>query len=471
MKAWGRVLAVAGCAALGLPLCAFLSQPAADPEVDFIVTAAPEYVPLAELHGRERFPRGAQLLLVHGSQAQPLVSGFAATADASVSFDASTVLFAGKKTANDPWQIWELTFKSGWVREVISTGADAERPFYLPGGRMIWAQRTLHGFQIQTARDGDLHPEVLNPTAGPGVLPLSYTRTNAFPTAVLADGRILFESGYPLGEGALPEIYLMYADGSGVESYRCDHGRARWGASQLSSGDVVFTHGASLSRFTSALAHESSVAAPPAEYAGGIVETASGAWLVSARKPGETHYAIYSWKSGTSSLQTVRAQRGNNLVDAVLVAPRTPPRRFPSGLHPWNYANLLALDSRISLEGPLQRPAASIRLETLNANGQVNVNSSAPIALDGSFFVKVPADQPIRFALLDRNGAVLRREHGWFWIREGEQRICVGCHAGPARSPENRVPEVLLHTTTPVDLASPMLHASAQSATPGGNSR
>ena len=71
---------------------------------------------------------------------------------------------------------------------------------------------------------------------------------------------------------------------------------------------------------------------------------------------------------------------------------------------------------------------------------------------DGSFFVKAPADKPIRFSLLDEKGAVLRQEHGWFWIRRGEQRICVGCHTGPERGSENRVPAVLLRTTTPVDL-------------------
>jgi hypothetical protein len=44
---------------------------------DFIVTAAPAYVPLAELRGQERFPKGAQLLLVHAGKAEPLLTGFA----------------------------------------------------------------------------------------------------------------------------------------------------------------------------------------------------------------------------------------------------------------------------------------------------------------------------------------------------------------------------------------------------------
>lgn len=472
MKGRARVLAMAGCAAWMLPLYAFAPQAAEKAGLDFIVTAAPVYKPLAELRGGERFPRGAQLLRVRDGKAEALVSGFAATADADVSFDAETVLFAGKRAAGDPWQIWELTLKDGSVRRVIATDGDAERPFYLPGGRMVWAQHKDFGFEIDSAEDG--HPPAvpfLNPTAGPGVLPLTYMRVSAFPADVVADGRILFESGFPLGKGATPELYLVYADGSGVESYRCDHGRARWGGAQLASGDVVFTHGSSLAKFTSALAHETPVAAPAAEYAGAIAEMPSGAWLMGARKGGAAHYAIEERKPGAATLVTVLERRGEDLVEPVLMAPRTPPRRFPSGLHPWNYGNLLALDARISLAGDWQRAPASVRLETLDAQGRVVENGAAPVASDGSFFVQAPGDRPVRFLLLDRQGAVLRREQGWFWLRGGEQRACVGCHAGPARSPENRVPEVLLQTTTPADLTGTRMHAPAQSLAQGGTSR
>jgi len=472
MRVWAKGFVAAGCVALLAPLCAFAPSATGKVAADVIVTAAPVYAPLAELHGRERFPHGAQLLLVHDGNAEPLVAGFAETADADVSFDAKRVLFAGKRAAGDPWQIWELTLKDRSVRKVIDTATDAERPFYLPGGRMVWAQRTANGFQIESAEDG--HPPkipFLNPTAGPGVLPLTYVRADAFPTAILADGRILFDSGFPLGEGSTPELYLVYADGSGVEAYRCDHGRARWGGSQLASGDVVFTQGRSLARFTTSLAHEVPVAAPRADYAGAIADTASGAWLMSARTAAEPNFAIHLWKPGSRRLETVLAERGENLLEPVLVAPRVKPRRFPSGLHPWNYANLLVLDSRLSLEGDLRQAPASVRLESLDAKGHVVVNGTAPVASDGSFFVKVPGDRPIRFLLLDRRGAVVRREHGWFWSRGGEQRICVGCHTGPARSPENRVPGVLLQTTTPVDLTGTALHASTQNTSPGGKSK
>jgi hypothetical protein len=149
----------------------------------------------------------------------------------------------------------------------------------------------------------------------------------------------------------------------------------------------------------------------------------------------------------------VLAESGENLVEPVVVAPRPRPRRHPSGLHDWSYANLLALDARQSREGDLRATPASVQLETIDAAGHAVAIGTAQVEPDGSFFVKTPADKPIRFALLDKKGVVLRQERGWFWIRRGEQRICVGCHTGPERASENRVPAVLLRTTTPVDLS------------------
>ena len=160
----------------------------------------------------------------------------------------------------------------------------------------------------------------------------------------------------------------------------------------------------------------------------------------------------------------VLAQAGENLVDPVVVAAHDRPRRHPSALHDWDYANLLALDSRISRDGALTVAPVSVRLEVQDASGDAVSMGSAPVESDGSFFVKTPADRAIRFALLDAKGQVIRQEHGWFWIRRGEQRYCVGCHAGPEHAPENRVPQVLLRTTTPVDLTG-----APQSTQKGGN--
>ena len=423
-------------------LCGFSADTPGVSSVPIVVTEAPAYDPLAALKGADRFPRGAHLLMVRDGKAEPLLTDFAASADANVSFDAKRVLFSGKKAETDCWQIWELTLADRSVRQVTTGAFEAVRPFYLPGGRLVYARRGEKGFQL-----------VATGTDGKNESPLTYMPANAIPADVLADGRILFQAGYPLGLGSTPELFLVYSDGSGVESYRCDHGLTRWGGHQLASGDVVFTHGASLGRFTSPLAHEAHIAAPRAEYAGDIIEMPSGAWLVSSRPSAAAPYALNEWDRSNVRVMTVTLSHdGENLVEPVLLAARERPKQHPSALHDWNYANLLALDARLSRDGSLKAAPAQVRLETQDAAGRVVGTGTAPVESDGSFFVKVPADQPIRFVLLDDKGAALRQEHGWFWIRRGEQRVCVGCHTGPERAAENNVPAVLLRSTTPTDL-------------------
>jgi hypothetical protein len=464
-----RVLLAAACCGLLMVTCGFAPSSSQSASQDVIVTAAPVYDALAALRGGERFPKGAKLLLIHDGKPEALIPDFAASADASISFEGDKVLFAGKKSIDVPWQIWELTLADHKVRQVVTPSGDAIRPLYLPGWRFVYAQRTPQGFQLQSARlmDSKALEQIEGPETKP-VLPLSYINGSAIPSDVLADGRILFESEFPLGEGKTPELFLVYSDGSGVESYRCDHPAkatdARWAGRQLTSGDVVFTHGNSLARFSSPLAHEERVIAPRGEYAGSIAETASGEWLVSNRASASADYALKLWKPGSTVLHTVLAENGSNLIDPVIVAPRNRPRRHPSALHDWDYANILALDARISRDGSLSGTPATVRFETQDAAGQPVSMGTAPVEADGSFFVKAPADRAIRFVLLDAKGSVLRQEHGWFWSRAGEQRYCVGCHAGPEHAPSNRVPQVLLRTTTPVDLTG-----ASQPMQKGGN--
>lgn len=421
-------------------------------EVPVIFTFAPEYESLAALRGQERFPQGAHLMLLRASKPEPLTPSLAASADASVSFDGKTVLFAGKKNTGDPWAIWEVAAEGGEPRLVLAGKTDLIRPLWMPDQRMVYARREADGFALEAAG-----------LDGSGAVRLTYLPGNFVPDDVLRDGRVLFESEFPLGAGATPEMFLVYADGSGVESVRCDHadalgtGRAHGRQISLDSGiaddgDIVFTHGPRLARFTSARAEEVSVGAPAGEYAGDVAELPDGRWLVAVRRPGEKHFGLAAWKPGAAAATVVAQDGSRDLIEPVVVAPRAIPNRHPSALHDWSYGNLLALDARQSRSGVMNEAPTAVRAETLNADGRVVALGTAPVEQDGSFFVQAAGDRPLRFILLDAAGHTLREEHGWFWVRRGEQRICVGCHTGPERAPENRVPQVLLRTTTPVDL-------------------
>jgi hypothetical protein len=425
--------------------------------VPVIFTAAPVYASLAALHGEERFPQGAQLMVLRGGRTEPLVAGFAASTDANVSFDGKTVLFSGKKNAGDKWGIWDVAVEGGTPKLVLAGAMDLIRPLWMAEGRFVYARRAAGGFALETAG-----------LDGAGPLKLSYLPGNFVPDDVLRDGRVLFESGFPLGAGATPEMFLVYADGSGVESVRCDHAagsaQGREHGRQLLSGDIVFTHGTRLARFTSALADEAAVTAPAGALAGDVAEMPDGRWLLSMKKAKATHYALEAWRPGAPATTTLAKDVNRDLVEPVVVAPRATPNRHPSGLHDWKTGNLLALNAGLTRSGPLSTAPASVRVETLGADGRVVALGTSPVEADGSFFVQAAGDRPIRFVLLDAAGKTIRAEQGWIWVRGGEQRICVGCHTGPERAPDNRVPRVLLRTTTPADMTG-----AAGSAVGGGH--
>jgi hypothetical protein len=426
-------------------LLLFASLPAAktrsSAEPSLIYTVTPHYEVMAWLKGGDRFPAGTKLVLKTDKGSRALIPEFFASADASVSFDGTKILFSGRKTASDPWQIWELSLGGGEPRRV-GLCVDCVRPFYLPDDRVVYAHKMDGRFQVEAASTGGGEPLLLTHVPG-----------NALPTDVLRDGRILFESAFPLGDGAKPELYTVYSDGSGIESYRCDHGSTRHSGKQIASGDILFAKDEGLSRFTSALAREVQVAGFRGEFTGDVVESSAGEWIVSRRTDAKPQYSLQVGDLRAGALRPLVAEAGSDVVQPILIAPRTIPNRHPSALHDWHGANLLCLNAYTSKLKLQPGEIKAVQVYAL-ANDKPLLLGRAEVEKDGSFFLHVPSDQPLQMELLDASGKTLQREHGWFWMRRGEQRVCVGCHAGPERAPENAVPEVLLKSTDPTDLTT-----------------
>jgi Hydrazine synthase alpha subunit middle domain len=445
-------------AGLLLPCTLFFprTQVKASPATDspsLLYTVVKHYEPLAWMRAADRFQSGAAIFVRDAEGKHPLVPHFAASADPAISFDGQRVLFAGKRTAEASWQIWEIALAGGEPHRITSGEEDCIRPLYLPESRVVYA-RKIDGRFVVEALDLD----------GSKPLALTYGPANYLPSDVLRDGRILFEAAYPLGADRAPEIYTVYSDGSGVESYRCDHGAARHSAKQVSSGDIVFASARGLARFTSAKAHEVLVPAPAGEYAGGVAETETGDWLLPWRSEAKAPYQLMRWTPGSAALRLAVSEPDADAVQPVLVNEHVVPNRHPSGLHDWPNANLLCLNAYTSKYPFVPGSIHSVRIYTRDGDGDPKLLGTAPVERDGSFFVQIPTEQPLQVELLDAVGKSLKRESGFFWMRRGEQRGCVGCHAGPETSPENAVPMTLLKSTTPADLTGAIVRSAS-----GGN--
>ena len=423
---------------LGLPVGA-AALPGA-----FLYTEAPRYDVHAMLHGGDRFPAGAAVKVFSNGASRLLAPTLAVSADAALSPDAQSVLIAGKQSAGQPWQVWEVPLAGGPPRQVTSGSDDCIRPFYAAEGKFIYARKTPQGFQIEIA-----------PLRGGNPLRLTWLAGDFLPDGIMRDGRVLFEAAFPSAPSAVRDLYTVYTDGSGVETRRCDHGPDRHSAAELATGDLIFQTGDGLARFSSARAGQLELALPKGQYVGPVAEVEGGDWLAAYRAGAEAAYWICRFPPRQAA-QPVKVV-GPNAFQPVPVGIRPVPPYHPSGLGNREGANLLCLNSYLSKTQQIPKNSvAEVRVWSQNRQGVAVVLGKAPVESDGSFYVQTPSEAPLRFELLDRGGKTVAAEKGWFWARKGEQRVCVGCHAGPERAPENAVPQVLLRTQKPVPMLKPV---------------
>jgi hypothetical protein len=78
----------------------------------------------------------------------------------------------------------------------------------------------------------------------------------------------------------------------------------------------------------------------------------------------------------------------------------------------------------------------------------------AEVLADGSFHLEVPANLPLELQALDADGLALRT-CSWIWVKNNENRGCIGCHEDGELSPENRFADALslegIRLTAPVN--------------------
>jgi Hydrazine synthase alpha subunit middle domain len=431
----------------------------------------------------DRFPQGSRILLLPAKQQRPstpinLTVNFFAAADPEVSFDATKILFSAKKSAGDPWQIWEMNADGSSQRQVTQCPHDCQRAAYLPGDEIVLTYSERLGSETLL----NLAVTKLN---GESFHPITFGRANFWLETVLRDGRVLATASWP--PSAHPAVatsrtlYTLRPDGAALDSLRCDHQHpaTRREAAELTDGTIIFVAPAysrhskitdvptrlALTEIRPASLREAPVKATlgiyqfPAQLSPDTLILSYSQW--SAKGVAVPQPALYTFNRKTNSLGP-RIYHDPHFanVQAVPVLAHAIPKKF------WSILNLdsktgsfISLNSASSADEPSGHIAAAIsrvRVFALDeSSGQSeHALGEAPVEKDGSFFVEVPANQPVRFELLDAKGQVLRAEHSYIWARPGEQRGCAGCHSSKAVAPENRWPLTLKRFDTPTALIS-----------------
>jgi hypothetical protein len=420
--------------------------------------------------GETRFPQGSRLVrLAPGPKPQPVVNltpEFFAAADPYVSFDGARALFAAQEHSGERWQIWEMSADGSGKRQLTRLSGDCLRPVYLAREGIVFtfvsAESGHSASQVYVAKlDGsEAHPI----TFGPGDFQVE---------TVLKDGRVLVSASSPLVQGAKDsgELYTLRHDGTGLASFRCDHEHPalRGQATELDDGSIVFVKstrsaggvGGELAAIRRGALHNSSLS--PLQAISWSPRPLEARKLVVARKnpaPGANpeRFDLYAFDSASGQFgELIYGDPKLSSIQAVPVAAHPVPRWYWSTLNPKAKAGyFICLDSTLSADAPQGRisaPIARVRVLILeSATNRERTLGEAPVEKDGSFYLAVPPDRPVRFELLDASGKVIRAQRSWIWTRPGEEHGCVGCHEDKAVAPENRWPLALKSFDTPTRL-------------------
>jgi hypothetical protein len=378
-----------------------------------------------------------------------LTAEFHSARAAFVSPDGKRMVFAGRRQASDPWQVWEMQLNGGHPRLLTSQPGWYTDPAYLGDGRVILSGRT------ETNGDGF----ALYTTAGASLKRVTFHPEQDLASQVLPDGQVVFVSGgrYLISrdDGTGLRLFYQGADGSPAS------GRA-W---ETEDGTVLVVERGRLVGFS-----EKRPLHSRAELSGrvpglfhSLSPLPSGALVVSYRPPNGKRYALYQFDPTDQRLQPLPGDDpAYHAVEPVVAAPRARPKAFYSVVDSsFRTGGLYCLNANASsLPAAGGAPAsAGRRLRVLGRDGLVG---EVPLAADGSFYIELPGDVPVRFETVDGQGRLVRGPSAWLWVRPNEHRGCVGCHQSQELAPDNRVPEALLGE--PVTL--PLPNARAAGASP-----
>lgn len=405
------------------------------------------------------YPAGSRVVVITPAaprEVKVLSQGLYAAGDPVLSYDGEAATFIGKPDPKSEWQIYQSRVNGGKCLAVTSMPGGAMDPALLPDGSVVFAS--------PATRDSSAPPpQLYAQSSGGKAHRLTFSPTGACDPTVLPEGRILFVSALthdapsgPLGSS----LFTINNDGTEIAAYACQHdpparisrprqvggGRIAFLAAPLdcstveASAECVRTARPFLSR-TKLL--------PGAEVSVRSVQPYGESNLLVCAKSKSGSWAVYR-------LNTLEGMPGTpffedpqwDCVEAAPLLPRPRPMGRLTNMDPAKKTGrilCLNINDTTYRTGERSEAATATRVRILVKldSGICRPLGEVPVQADGSFMAEVPADIPLGFEALDGGGAIVRQVAPSIWVRPGENRSCVGCHAPHNRVPHNHRPDAV----------------------------
>jgi HEAT repeat protein len=424
-----------------------------------------------------------------------LDAGMGAIGSPSVTFDGRVILVSMVREGDAFFHIWRVTSDGGSAVQLTEGPFHDIDPAELPDGRIVFTSTRAGRFEEY--HNSPSRALFTMDAEGNNVLPLTHTFIFDNEAEVLADGRVLFirsdnffdrgkvetllhavlpdgtrgqtEFGLDLGPGyggrlrafhcgspaPMPDGRVAYVNASGIAVGRPGGPPSRMQNLRVEAGDVAALPDG---RLLCTLPEKTSVASYRKGRTGAGHVTYERIAVVDPARPAAGPWLVY-------------ASPGAPLHSPVYLGPRVRPPELvqlspQAGVPPGASGVLYCQDARrtrhtaagwqhvravrvLAGRGLTQRSSHSY---IVHAGSEVTDLGTVPLAPDGSFQVEVPADTAIAFQMVDAEGRSELNEMSWIYVRPGEQRGCVGCHAPRQTAPPTGRPMMLAAGAAPLRL-------------------
>lgn len=359
-----------------------------------------------------------------------LSDGFHAAADPEISWDGKRLLFAAQKRPSDLWQIYEMPVAGGVARQVVTLSLDCRSPIYQSTFYNIAADQPWR--QIAFVAQDALYSARLD---GSDVRRLTWHDAADTDPQMLPDGRMVFASR--------GDLFGVNADGTDFAEFSAHEGAAEKRTPAVTAGGlVVFIEGETIGSVSLRRNLHSYRRLTRPEDGAFLTPSAlpDGTILVS-RKIGTGRYSLWRIDPANGSLGQVLENPGGDIVQAKLVVARPEPDGRSSVVDDSNpTGKFYGLSVYTTDSEDPDWPKLAKRLRVLTKDDKPL--GEMALEPDGSFQIEVPANTPLRLEVLDASGAPLRT-CSTIWVRNNENRGCIGCHEDGELTPENRLAEAL----------------------------
>lgn len=423
-----------------------------------------------------------------------LTAGFHSACEPDVSFDGKRFLFAGKRTAQEPWNIYEMGIDGSGLRQITRGLGDCRWPGYLSTQYVItatepWYQITFvgsaHGW-VNEAADGPATALYSCRLDGSEVKRLTYNLSSDYDPVIMWDGRLLYASwqraSLEHGLQGRIRIFGVNTDGSDYAAYVAPVGRriqhmpctTPTGLAVFVQCDRALWDGAGTLAAVETR-RPLKTYRPLTTEADGLFHSPAplpdGRLLVAWRPAdGTRSHGLYCLDPASRRLALVFDDPAFHDFHARAVFRRDEPDGRSSVVdesvpHGVLYCLNVYLSETSAKQQPWVPPGSPLRLRIVEGvprskagpggMGEVaapeppwpglarrRILAELPIEKDGSFVVEVPANTPLELQILDESGLALRR-CGWIWARSRFNQGCIGCHEDQELSPENVMTDAL----------------------------